>query len=177
MRQPLRLRACCAKLVTLSDHMEHSSRGDLQLLYPAVSSKLPELSQKCHPSARGSTRSLLRTLCIVFTFVGFLHWIKQNVGLDEQRLITKSFAGCFLLPWRVVANLSRWWTYFGHCIDFDETRGEFTFSWNLWNWFRSWTRGWIRFSTKIFFSARDSIQYTCNVKIWFIYLLFSETIF
>ena len=24
---------------------------------------------------------------------------------------------------------------------------------------------------------RDSIQYTCNVKIWFIYLLFSETIF
>ena len=23
----------------------------------------------------------------------------------------------------------------------------------------------------------DSIQHTCNVKIWFIYLLFSETIF
>ena len=31
-RQPLRLRTCCRKLVTLSDHMEHSSRGDLQLL-------------------------------------------------------------------------------------------------------------------------------------------------
>ena len=82
---------------------------------------LPELSQRCHPSTRGSTRSLLRTLCTAFTFVGFLHWIKESVGLDEQRLITKSFAGCFLLPWRAVshhsllcrqtqrvANLSRW---------------------------------------------------------------------
>ena len=27
--------------------------------------------------------------------LGFLHWIKESVGLDEQRLITKSFAGCF----------------------------------------------------------------------------------
>ena len=31
-------------------------------------------------------------------YLGFLHWIKVSVGLDEQRLITKSFAGCFLLP-------------------------------------------------------------------------------
>ena len=68
--------------------------------------RLPELSQKCHPSIRGSTRSLLRTLCTAFTFVGFLHWIKESVGLDEQRLITKLFAGCFLLPWRAVSHHS-----------------------------------------------------------------------
>ena len=69
--------------------------------------RLPELSQKCHPSSRGSTRSLLRTLCTVFTFVGFLHWIKESVGLDEQRIITKlQFAGCFLLPWRAVSHHS-----------------------------------------------------------------------
>ena len=36
---------------------------------------------------------------------------------------------------------------------------------------------WIRFSTKKLFSKRDSFQYTCNITIWFIYLLFSETIF
>ena len=36
---------------------------------------------------------------------------------------------------------------------------------------------WIRFSTKKLFSRRDSIRYTCNVKIWSIYLLFSKTIF
>ena len=35
----------------------------------------------------------------------------------------------------------------------------------------------VRFSTKKLFSRRDSIQYTCNVKIWFTYLLFSETLF
>ena len=51
-RQPLRLRACCAKLVTLSDHMEHSSRGDLQLLYPVVSSKLPVMSSACRNCPR-----------------------------------------------------------------------------------------------------------------------------
>ena len=32
---------------------------------------LPELSQKCHPSTRGSTRSLLRTLCTAFTLASF----------------------------------------------------------------------------------------------------------
>ena len=30
---------------------------------------------------------------------------------------------------------------------------------------------------EVVFKKRLSIQYTCNVKIWFIYLLFSETIF
>ena len=35
-RQLLRLRVCCAKLVTLSDHMEHSSRGDLHLLFSFI---------------------------------------------------------------------------------------------------------------------------------------------
>ena len=30
-----------------------------------------------------------------FTFVGFLHWIKESVGLDEQRLITKSSLAVF----------------------------------------------------------------------------------
>ena len=29
--------------------------------------------------------------------LGFLRWIKVSVGLDEQRLITNSFAGCFVL--------------------------------------------------------------------------------
>ena len=61
---------------------------------------LPELSQKCHPSTRGSTRSLLRTLCTAFTFVGFLRWIKESGSLS------KSFAGCFLLPWRAVIHHS-----------------------------------------------------------------------
>ena len=56
---------------------------------------LLELSQNCHPSTIGSTRSLLRTLCTAFTFVGFLHWIKESVGLDEQRLVTKSSLAAF----------------------------------------------------------------------------------
>ena len=38
-------------------------------------------------------------------------------------------------------------------------------------------RDWIRLSTKKLFSRGDSIRYTCNVNIWFLYLLFSETIF
>ena len=48
--------------------------------------RLPELSQKCHPSIRGSTRSLLRTLCTAFTFVGFLHWIKESGSLQSHSL-------------------------------------------------------------------------------------------
>ena len=97
---PLRPRAYCAKLVALSDHMEHSSRGDLQLLYPVVSSKLPVMSSACRncpSSAIQVQEEVLGPCSEVFTFVGFLHWIKESVGLDEQRLITKLFAGCFLL--------------------------------------------------------------------------------
>ena len=62
--------------------------------------------------------------------------------------------------------------YFGHYIDFDETRGEFTFSWNLLNWFQLWTRDWIRFSTKKLFLRRDSIQNTCNVNMIHLLTLF-----
>ena len=43
---------------------------------------------------RGSTRSLLRTLCTAFSFA----LLAGSKGLGEQRLIKKSFAGCFLLP-------------------------------------------------------------------------------
>ena len=58
---------------------------------------------------------------------------------------------------------------------FDELCGEFTFSWILWNWFRSWKcDSGIRLSSTKLFSKGDSIQHTCNVYIWFIYLLFSE---
>ena len=77
-------------------------------------------------------------------------------GLDEQRLITKSFAGCFVLPMegsqsslqcghaQRVANLSRWWTKFAHYIDIWRDVRGITFSWNLWNWFRSWvTETWL----------------------------------
>ena len=46
-----------------------------------------------------------------------------------------------------------------------------------WNWFWSLTRDWIRLSIKKLFSSSYSIQHTCNVRIWFIYLLFSKTIF
>ena len=51
----------------------------------------------------------------------------------------------------------------------------FWFLRNLWNWFRSWTRDWVRFSTKKLLSRRAwlySLQYTCNAEISFIYLLF-----
>ena len=65
------------ELVTLSDHMKHSSRGDLQLLqdchFIGTASYVLwwELSQKCHPSTRESTRSLLRTLCTAFSLAFF----------------------------------------------------------------------------------------------------------
>ena len=51
------MRACCAKLVTLSDHMEHSSRGDLQVLYTAVSSKLPVMSSACRNCPRSAIQA------------------------------------------------------------------------------------------------------------------------
>ena len=54
---PLRPRAYCAKLVALSDHMEHSSRGDLQLLYPVVSSKLPVMSSACRNCPRSAIQA------------------------------------------------------------------------------------------------------------------------
>ena len=88
--------------------------------------------------------------------LGFIHWIKDSVGLDDQRLFTKSFAGCFVLPMegsqsslqcghaQRVANLSRWWTKFAHYIDIWRDVRGITFSWNLWNWFRSWvTETWL----------------------------------
>ena len=49
---------------------------------------LPEMSQKYHPSTRGSTRSLLGTLCTAFTFVSFLHWIKESGSLQSHSLAT-----------------------------------------------------------------------------------------
>ena len=44
------LREATVRVVNLSDHMEHSSRGDLHYVLG-----LSELFQKYHPSARGST--------------------------------------------------------------------------------------------------------------------------
>ena len=44
-------------LVTLSDHMEHSSRGDLQLLYSTVSSKLPVMSSVCRNCPRSAIQA------------------------------------------------------------------------------------------------------------------------
>ena len=48
--------------------------------------------------------------------LGFLHWIKVCVGLDEQRPIAKSFPGCSLLP--VQGNqllLTSVWTSLASC--------------------------------------------------------------
>ena len=85
--------------------MEHSPRGDLQLLYPTVTTKLTVMFSAfriCPRSAIQAQEEVLDPFCepyaqLAFTFVSFLHWIKESVGLDEQRLITKLFAGCFLL--------------------------------------------------------------------------------
>ena len=44
-------------------------------------------------------------------YLGFLRWIKGCVGLDEQLLIRKSFAGCSLLPVEGTSVI----TYF--CVD------------------------------------------------------------
>ena len=60
--------------------------------------RLPELSQKCHPSTRGSTRSLLRTLCTAFTLAFFTgskkawDWI-SNGSLQSHSLAAFSCRG------------------------------------------------------------------------------------
>ena len=56
-RQTLRRRSCCATLVTLCDHMKHSSRGDLH------AGTVPEVPSK-HKRK----------------YLGVLHWIKVSVG-------------------------------------------------------------------------------------------------
>ena len=67
--------------------MEHSSRGCLH--YFLV---LPELY-----TTKSGIQAQEEVLdpCL---HLGFLHQIKESVRLDEQRLIRKSSAGCFLLP-------------------------------------------------------------------------------
>ena len=75
-----------------------------------------------------------------------IRWLLSFAVEGSQSLLASvwtSLASCKSLSW----------TYFGHYIDFDFC-GEFTFSWNLWNWLRSWTRDWIRYSTKKLFSRR-----------------------
>ena len=48
--------------------------------------------------------------------LGFLCWIKVCVGLDEQLLITKSFAGCSLLPVEgSQSSLTSVWTSLASC--------------------------------------------------------------
>ena len=163
--------------------MEHSFRGDLQLLYPAVSSILPVtflacrncprsaiqaqeqvLDPCCEPYAQPSTSLAFFTGSKKAAHYKVIRWLLSFAVEGSQSSLTSvwtSLASC-----KKKKNLSRWWTYFGHYIDFDFC-GEFTFSWNLWNWFRSWTRDWIRFSSKKLFSRRTwlySLRYTCSAK-------------
>ena len=111
--------------------------------------------------------------------LGFLHWIKDSVGLHDQRLFTKSFAGCFVLPLEgsrhhfSVDKLSEFQiSLVGEpsspiTLIFDEMCGELhsaetsvTDSGH-----ESRKRDWIRLSSKKLFSRRDSIQHTCNAYI------------
>ena len=64
---------------------------------------LLELSQKCHPSTRGSTRSLLRTLCTAFTLAFFTGSKKAWDWMSNGSLQSHSLAA-FSCPWRAVSH-------------------------------------------------------------------------
>ena len=140
--------------------------------------------RNCPRSAIQAQEEVLDPCCepyAVFTFVGFLHWIKESGSLQSHSLAAFSCrGGQSVITYFCVDKLSELQISLvgeltSAIILILSFCGEFTFSWNLWNWFRSWTRDWIRFSTKRLFSRRAwlySRQYTYNAKIWFIYLLF-----
>ena len=112
-RQPLRLRACCAKLATLSDHIEHSSRGDLQLLYPAVSSKLPVMSFACRNFPRSAIQAqeeVLDPCCEPYAqsspSLAFFTGSKKAWDWMSNGSLQSYSLACFLLPWRAVSHHS-----------------------------------------------------------------------
>ena len=158
--------------------MEHSSRGDLQLLYPAVLSKMPVMSSACRNCPRSAIQEqeeVLDPCCEPYAqssrslafFTGSKKpwdWM-SNGSLQSHSLAAFSCrGGQSVITLFCVVKLSELQR---------SLFGEFTSVITLILMRRagnshsveSWTRGWIRFSTTILFSTRDSIQYTCNVKI------------
>ena len=80
---------------TVSDHHVSASGRPAGLWLSHVHNPVAESASKCF---------------------GLLHWIKVSVGLDEQWLITKSFAGCFLLPVEgSQSSLTSLWTSLASC--------------------------------------------------------------
>ena len=145
--------------------------------------------RNCPRSAIQAQEEVLDPCCepyaqLAFTFVSFLHWIKESVGLDEQRLITKSFAGCFLLPVEgSQSSLTSLWTSLASCKSLSLVNLVRPLHWFWWfcagNSHSAETfdtdsgHGRVNGSGCRPKNRADSIQHTCNVKIWFIYLLFS----
>ena len=128
--------------------MEHSSRGDLQLLYSTVSSKLPVMSSACRNCPRGAIQAqeeVLDPCCEPYVqsspslafFTGSKKawdWM-SNGSLQSYSLAAFSCRGgqsvithfCVDKLSELQISLVGEVAYFGHYIDFDETRGEFTF--------------------------------------------------
>ena len=64
---------------------------------------LLELSQKCHPSSRGSTRSMSRTLCTAFTLAFFTGSKKARDWMSNGSLQSFSLAA-FPCQWSAVGH-------------------------------------------------------------------------
>ena len=100
----------CEASLTLSYHMEHSSKGDLHYVLGLL-----ELFPKCHPSTRGSTRSLLRTLCTAFTLAFFAGSKDASDWMINCSLESHSLAALFC-PWRArQSSLTSVWTSLASC--------------------------------------------------------------
>ena len=66
--------------------------------------------------------------------LGFLHWIKVSVRLDEQRLITNSFAGCFfLLVEGSESSVTSVWTSLASCKSFSLVNIVRSLNWFWWD--------------------------------------------
>ena len=90
--------------------MEHSSKGDLHYVLGLL-----ELFPKCHPSTRGSTRSLLRTLCTAFTLAFFAGSKDASDWMSNCSLQSHSLAALFC-PWRArQSSLTSVWTSLASC--------------------------------------------------------------
>ena len=142
----------------------------------------------CHPSTRGSTRSLLRVLCTAFTMAFFTEskkaWDWMSNGSLQSHLLAAFSSPSLACGGQPVI------TYF--CVDkLSELQislvGELSSAITLILMRRAWNShsaetsetdfchgraDWLRLSTNKLFSRGDSTQHTWNVKIRFIYLLF-----
>ena len=104
--------------------MQNSSRGDPQILQPAVSSEPPvtfSACRNCPRSAIQAQEEVLDPCCEPYgqpsPCLSSLDQRKGTVEMDEQQLLTKSFAGCFLFPveWRSQSSLTSVWTSLARC--------------------------------------------------------------